>query len=1302
MSKNSFYKKMIISVAGAALLSVGVTESTTATNNVSAATVKSAKKVVAKTKVVGATSAVYKKAGKKVVKTKQTISAGKKVKTYGKKTIAGVAYYSIGKDQYVKAANLDGKTRQLAKSVALYARSGKVIKNSKLRKGQSVKVYGTAVTIKGKKYYSTGKGYVAVKALAKKVAEEVPNNKTNMPATDTNKPADNNKPAENTNNPSSNNTNTNNSGSSSNTGTGNTNNPVDTMKDAKAVATKAIDDAATATKTRIGKNASLTDAQKAAANKAVDAVASQAKAAINNAKTIEEIAKAQKDGVANVNAKDTTKPGDSLEDQKLMAVGVLEDAANEARLKIVSSNLSAADKAKAIDAVNKVLSEGKTAIEQGNTVEEVLQMKAQTVAKIKQQVPADTLKEAKAAAASVLDDAANEARVQITSSSLSKDDKAKAIDAVNKALSEGKVAVEQGNTVEEVLQMKAQTVAKIKQQVPADTLKEAKAAAASVLEDAANEARVQITSSSLSKDDKAKAIDAVNKALSEGKVAVEQGNTVEEVLQIKTKAVNEIRKQVPADTLKEAKAAAASVLEDAANEARLKIVSSILSDADKAKAINAINKALSEGKAAIEQGKTDKEVLQLKATAVNEIRKQVPSSTEISLEEAKATAIETIEDIAKAAKGNIGKDLPEDVLAAENKVIDDAENNAVEKINSSKSLADITAAIASGKDAINLALPKYQAESEIIGAAARAKASIGKDNVEGATAIDKVVETIKSKIAAAKSTDEISKEVESGKQAITNAEELAKIKQTAKVAIDDAVTATKERISKDIALNDAQKVEAKNAVDTVATQAKDAINNAKTAEEVAKAQKEGVDSINAKSTSISEDTLKVLKNVANAAIDNAAAAANAAIDKLTNENDKAIRKELVADAVKGAKKAIDSASNAALIESLKNTWTDTIQNLVTVSDAFKEQRTLAHDLISDIKESVLKVADKLADDKKQAAKDAINSAFTAAIAAIDKATKPAEIKSARESFFSVIDKAIPVADLQTAAIDEIKAKVDEANGNIDKSQASDIDKTDRKNLITKLGSSAEKAIKASSNVALIENAKNTWLKSIDNLGATDKDGNLVVPNELQIKKNNVENNIKDIMSIIKGVVNKTMDPAGSISTGLDSAQQIANLAIDKASKLSDIENAQSIFYKAVNALMDMFHFKKDVIDKVKSNISDLVTGLASSIDDQDYKEKITSNATNIKNDAFKELESANDLEKIITVKNQAISLIEIEQNRADVIKSINEDVKANTTGDADKIKQTAADYKSKVMKAQSVSELKALQASAKKEINPEK
>ena len=193
MKKNSFYKKMMMSVAGAALVSVGLNQSPNNAFNSGVTEVSAAKKTK-KAKTVGANSAVYQKKGKKMVKTKKTIKVGKKVHVYAKKTVKGKTYYKIGKNQYIKAANVDGKTRKAGKKTVLYTRSGKVIKNRKVRKGQKIKVYGGVVNIKGKKYYSTKYGYIKVSALAKKAPVVKPKNDTsdNTSTPTTTKPVENN------------------------------------------------------------------------------------------------------------------------------------------------------------------------------------------------------------------------------------------------------------------------------------------------------------------------------------------------------------------------------------------------------------------------------------------------------------------------------------------------------------------------------------------------------------------------------------------------------------------------------------------------------------------------------------------------------------------------------------------------------------------------------------------------------------------------------------------------------------------------------------------------------------------------------------------------------------------------------------------------------------------------------------------------------------------------------------------------------------------------------------------------------
>ena len=166
MSKNSFYRKMIVSVAGATLLAVGVNQLPVNALGSTPTEVSAAKKAN-KTKKVGANSAVYKQKGKKLVKTKVTVKVGQKVSVLGKKTVKGKVYYKIGKNQYIKAVNVDGKTVEVVKNTVLVTRSGKALKKSKVRKGQKVTVYGGTVKIKGKKYYSTSAGYIKVSALAK-------------------------------------------------------------------------------------------------------------------------------------------------------------------------------------------------------------------------------------------------------------------------------------------------------------------------------------------------------------------------------------------------------------------------------------------------------------------------------------------------------------------------------------------------------------------------------------------------------------------------------------------------------------------------------------------------------------------------------------------------------------------------------------------------------------------------------------------------------------------------------------------------------------------------------------------------------------------------------------------------------------------------------------------------------------------------------------------------------------------------------------------------------------------------------
>lgn len=129
---------------------------------------------------------VYDKNGKRI-KSAGTLKKGSTVEYTGTKKIDGKNYYNLGKGQYVKTSNakkVDTKddntpTGTLTHNSYVYDKNGKRIKSVKtLKKGASVKYYGTK-TIKNKDYYNLGNGqYIKAANLKPDVDDEVGDDKT--------------------------------------------------------------------------------------------------------------------------------------------------------------------------------------------------------------------------------------------------------------------------------------------------------------------------------------------------------------------------------------------------------------------------------------------------------------------------------------------------------------------------------------------------------------------------------------------------------------------------------------------------------------------------------------------------------------------------------------------------------------------------------------------------------------------------------------------------------------------------------------------------------------------------------------------------------------------------------------------------------------------------------------------------------------------------------------------------------------------------------------------------------------------
>lgn len=94
---------------------------------------------------------VYTAKAKKIKNKK--ILAGTSVKIANSKMINKKKYYEVGKNQYINAANVDGKLRTVKQTSYVYNASGISNGKTKLTKDSQVRTYGATIGIQGVKYY---------------------------------------------------------------------------------------------------------------------------------------------------------------------------------------------------------------------------------------------------------------------------------------------------------------------------------------------------------------------------------------------------------------------------------------------------------------------------------------------------------------------------------------------------------------------------------------------------------------------------------------------------------------------------------------------------------------------------------------------------------------------------------------------------------------------------------------------------------------------------------------------------------------------------------------------------------------------------------------------------------------------------------------------------------------------------------------------------------------------------------------------------------------------------------------------
>ncbi len=95
------------------------------------------------------------------------LEPGLTIETYGIETINNKKFYKLGQNMFANIIDIEGNKKKIAHNSYVYNKKGKRVRKLLLKKGKSVKVYGTPIKIKNKIYYVIAKNkYIKVNNIA--------------------------------------------------------------------------------------------------------------------------------------------------------------------------------------------------------------------------------------------------------------------------------------------------------------------------------------------------------------------------------------------------------------------------------------------------------------------------------------------------------------------------------------------------------------------------------------------------------------------------------------------------------------------------------------------------------------------------------------------------------------------------------------------------------------------------------------------------------------------------------------------------------------------------------------------------------------------------------------------------------------------------------------------------------------------------------------------------------------------------------------------------------------------------------
>ena len=448
-------------------------------------------------------------------------------------------------------------------------------------------------------------------------------------------------------------------------------------------------------------------------------------------------------------------------------------------------------------------------------------------------------------------------------------------------------------------------------------------------------------------------------------------------------------------------------------------------NADKAKALTAINDNSVTTKAALDNAKTSGTTAISNDNPVATKKDTAKAAIDSALRE-KEAAIDANNDLTTEEKNAAKVDAQAKATTAKTAIDNATTNAAVDSAQTAgttsvSSVTPTAVAKSAAKKAVDDALKAKEAqldarndltteEKEAAKADAQARATAAKNNIDTATT--------NSTVDNAKTT---------GVADVESVNPQASQKKTdAKNAVDEALKAKEAAIDANNDLTDEEKTAAKADAKAKADAAKTAIDNATTNDAVTQAKNAGAASVS------SVTPTPVAKPAAKQAIDDALKAKNDAIDAnndLTAE-EKAKAKEDAKAKADAAKQAIDNATTNDAVTQAKNAGAASVSSVTPTPVAKPAAKQAIDDALKAKNDAIDSNNDLTAEEKAKAKEDAKAKA-DAAKTAIDNATTNAGVDQAKADGTTEVTNVTPTPVAKPAAKQAIDDALKAKNGAID-------------------------------------------------------------------------------------------------------------------------------------------------------------------------------------------------------------------------------------------------------------------------------